>query len=728
MRFRPLTDGFITGLRFHKGPGNGGVHVANLWTASGTRIAQATFANETSSGWQTVSIPPTAVAAATTYVASVHMPQGHYSRDAQYFRDGGYEAWPLRALKDGEDGGNGLFRYGASGFPTSTSSAANYWIDVVFDVTNNVAPTVVGTVPSAGLQSVSRTSPVQATFSEGMNPSTLVFEVRTAGGTLVPGTTSYDGATRTASFTASGQLPALTQLTATVVSAKDASGASLAGPHAWSFTTIGLPGSTPTSLWDTSATPAGFLLDTPFELGVRFRADVAGEITALRFYRPPGSTGAQPGHLWNAAGTLLSTVVFPASSQPGWQQANLAAPVPVQKDAIYVASYHVPDGRFPATVGGLNAPVDRAPLHAPASSPQAGNGVYRSGASGFPSSTFEASNYWADVVFRVPPDTGAPVVVSSEPAANLIAVAIAAPVRATFDGPIAPASLVFTLSGPSGASVAGAVTYDAATATASFTPDERAGQRQDLHRLRSGDRHVGQRHGPAHHLVLHHGRDRRSHPRDPLGHLGGARHRGRRRHQRDRAGRGLPTGAQRLRDGRPLLQGRRQRRHPRRPPVDGRGSAPRQRDLRRRDGGRVAAGDVPHTDPGHRRHLVRGLVPRATGSLPVHTELLRERPGPPTAHGTQRRERAVRVRSRRLPDEPLRRHELLGRRDLRRHPGAEHRGTRLRPRVRSACRRVRSSRRPSANPWIPQPSSSSCATQVAACCRARSPTPPRRRR
>ena len=254
------------------------------------------------------------------------------------------------------------------------------------------------------------------------------------------------------------------------MSAKDASGAPLAGPHAWSFTTIGLPGSTPTSLWDTSATPAGFVQDTPFELGVRFRADVAGEITALRFYRPPGGTGAQPGHLWDAAGTLLGTVVFPASSQPGWQQANLAAPVPVQKDAIYVASYHVPDGRFPATVGGLNAPVDRAPLHAPASTPQAGNGVYRSGASGFPSSTFEATNYWADVVFRVPPDTAAPVVVNAEPAANLIAVAVAAPVRATFDGPIAPASLLFTLSGPGGASVAGAVTYDAATATASFTP------------------------------------------------------------------------------------------------------------------------------------------------------------------------------------------------------------------------------------------------------------------
>ena len=39
---------------------------------------------------------------------------------------------PLQALTDGEAGGNGLYRYGASGFPTSTFTASNYWVDAVF--------------------------------------------------------------------------------------------------------------------------------------------------------------------------------------------------------------------------------------------------------------------------------------------------------------------------------------------------------------------------------------------------------------------------------------------------------------------------------------------------------------------------------------------------------------------------------------------------------------------
>jgi hypothetical protein len=470
VKFRPLADGFIRGLRFYKGSGNGGVHVGSLWTNTGVRLAQATFQNESATGWQTVTIPPTAVAAGATYVASVFMPQGHYARDAFYFTQSGYEAWPLRALADGENGGNGVFRYGASGFPTSTSSAANYWVDVVFDVTNEVAPTVESTFPATGLQSVSRTSPVRVTFSEGMNPSSIVLELRTAGGALLPGTTTYDGPSRTASFTASAELPALTTLTAKVVSAQDASGAALAAPHSWSFSTIGEPGTTPVSLWDTSATPAGFVHDVPFELGVRFRADADGEVTALRFYRAPGSTRQETGRLWDSAGNLLSTVTFPSESASGWQQANLPSPVPIQKNTTYIASYNVPDGRFAVTRPGFNASVDRAPLHAPASNGQLGNGVFRYGPPGFPTSTFEASNYWADVIFRVPPDTAAPTLTNSEPAPGLVAVAVGAPIRATFDGPITPASLQFTLTRAGGANVAGSVAYDAATATASFTP------------------------------------------------------------------------------------------------------------------------------------------------------------------------------------------------------------------------------------------------------------------
>ena len=44
------------------------------------------------------------------------------------------------------------------------------------------------------------------------------------------------------------------------------------------------------------------------EVGVKFRADVAGQVTAIRFYKGTGNTGTHVGHLWSATGTLLATV------------------------------------------------------------------------------------------------------------------------------------------------------------------------------------------------------------------------------------------------------------------------------------------------------------------------------------------------------------------------------------------------------------------------------------
>ena len=38
VKFQSNIDGYITGLRFFKGPPNTGVHVGNLWTATGTLL------------------------------------------------------------------------------------------------------------------------------------------------------------------------------------------------------------------------------------------------------------------------------------------------------------------------------------------------------------------------------------------------------------------------------------------------------------------------------------------------------------------------------------------------------------------------------------------------------------------------------------------------------------------------------------------------------------------
>ena len=60
---------------------------------------------------------------------------GIYSVTVPYFTSQ-VSSPPLRALANGDGGGNGLYRYGAGGgFPTSTFNSANYWVDVVFTTT-----------------------------------------------------------------------------------------------------------------------------------------------------------------------------------------------------------------------------------------------------------------------------------------------------------------------------------------------------------------------------------------------------------------------------------------------------------------------------------------------------------------------------------------------------------------------------------------------------------------
>jgi hypothetical protein len=47
------------------------------------------------------------------------------------------------------------------------------------------------------------------------------------------------------------------------------------------------------------------------------------------------------------------------------------------------------------------SPYDNIPLHAPSSGSSGGNGLFLAGSSGFPSSSYNASNYWVDVTFTL---------------------------------------------------------------------------------------------------------------------------------------------------------------------------------------------------------------------------------------------------------------------------------------------------------------------------------------
>ncbi|WP_327045244.1 DUF4082 domain-containing protein [Microbispora sp. NBC_01189] len=134
VKFTADKPGFITGVRFYKGPGNTGAHVGNLWTASGQNLATGTFTGESESGWQTLTFTaPVQVTSGTTYVVSYFAPVGHYAFDANYFATA-TNSPPLHApATTGVYGGNGVYTYSAaSQFPTSTYGGGNYWVDVNF--------------------------------------------------------------------------------------------------------------------------------------------------------------------------------------------------------------------------------------------------------------------------------------------------------------------------------------------------------------------------------------------------------------------------------------------------------------------------------------------------------------------------------------------------------------------------------------------------------------------
>ena len=133
--------------------------MGHLWSATGTLLGTAAFASETASGWQVAALAqPVAIVAGTTYVASYHTDVGYYASSTDYFTQGVTNS-PLTALADGVDGGNGVYRYGASAFPNQTYRSENYWVDVVYTAVapggpDTTPPTVVATTPASGATGV----------------------------------------------------------------------------------------------------------------------------------------------------------------------------------------------------------------------------------------------------------------------------------------------------------------------------------------------------------------------------------------------------------------------------------------------------------------------------------------------------------------------------------------------------------------------------------------------
>ena len=134
--FTPQVDGDVLGVRFYKATSTTGTHTGSLWSSDGTRLATATFTNETASGWQSVRFSaPVDVVKGRSYVVSYFAPTGGYAY-TEYF-SGSSVSTLLRV----PSANVGRFVYGAKGgFPSSTYRSMNYWADVIFEA-STAAPT-----------------------------------------------------------------------------------------------------------------------------------------------------------------------------------------------------------------------------------------------------------------------------------------------------------------------------------------------------------------------------------------------------------------------------------------------------------------------------------------------------------------------------------------------------------------------------------------------------------
>ena len=333
-------------------------------------------------------------------------------------------------------------------------------------VTPSAPPTVTSVTPSAGATGVSASAAPTATFSQAVVPNTVSFIIQDSSGNPVAGTVAFSSGNTVATFTPTNPLAFSTTYTATVSGAQNTSGTPMSSPFSWSFTTAGPQ--CPCSVWQ-NGTPSGAVdaNDTSaVNLGLKFQAGSSGFITGVRFYKESDNTGTHSGSLWSSTGTLLATGTFSNESASGWQELDFSSPVAVTANTTYVASYHTNTGHYAQTSGGLSSAVTNGPLTALAS-----GGVYAYGSSNaFPSNTFNASNYWVNVVYSQSAGNTPPTVTSVTPTAGSTGNPVSVAPTATFSQAVVPNTVSFTVQDSSGNNVAGSVSFNSGNTVATFTP------------------------------------------------------------------------------------------------------------------------------------------------------------------------------------------------------------------------------------------------------------------
>lgn len=314
--------------------------------------------------------------------------------------------------------------------PSGTALASNF----VWTFTTGTIPTVISTNPLNGATNVPINQKIIATFSEAMNPVTIMatgtFSVAVAGGgAAVPGTVTYVAATNTATFAPTANLLPSTQYTATITTAaQSAAGNALATNFVWSFTTGKTADTTRPTVTATNPASGATAVPTNQTITATFSKVMdSATITAS------GTFTVAVAGVGGAA--VPGTVSYAGSTATFTPTANLTAST-----------------QFTATITSAAKDLSGNALAAGA-----------------------VPNPWSFTTGTGPSAT-APTIILTSPASADTNVVLNKTVNATFSAAMNPATITapgtFTLAvaGAGGVAVAGNVTYDSASDIATFTP------------------------------------------------------------------------------------------------------------------------------------------------------------------------------------------------------------------------------------------------------------------
>jgi N,N-dimethylformamidase beta subunit-like, C-terminal/Domain of unknown function (DUF4082)/Bacterial Ig-like domain len=308
---------------------------------------------------------------------------------------------------------------GIKGWNGQGLGAATTWS---FTTRGGNPPVVTSQTPASGATGVSFATSVKATFDRALDPSTLTtgtFTLTPAGGSPISASVSYDAATRTATLQPAAMLNPSTSYSARLTTAITASdGAPLAADVTWSFTTKAAPG--------------------PFTVTSRTPAPLGNGISPSTNVRAVFSRSVDPATITTSSFKLTApggqTVAAGVSYDESTLTATLTPNAPLAASTTYTVD-------LTGAVRGLEDGAALSPV----------------------SWTFTTA-------LSAPP---APIATSTSPAASETNVDLSAPVKATFDRSLDPATVTsssFTLTPQGGTPVLASVSYDDATRTATLTP------------------------------------------------------------------------------------------------------------------------------------------------------------------------------------------------------------------------------------------------------------------